>query len=60
MGGGKGLPVGFCSDKFGDCMGESGVWTNVKDREGILPVDDATRRENDRDEVDASIFEKGG
>lgn len=35
------LPMGVCSDKFGNCVSKGGPWAYVKDGERVLPVDHA-------------------
>lgn len=57
---GKGgdLPVGFRRDEFGDGVRKSREWTDVKDGERILSIIHATSREDDRDEMEASVVEQ--
>ena len=52
------LPVGFGSNKFGDCVGKSGLGVYVEDRVRVFAVNHAAGRKNDGDEVYAGVFEK--
>lgn len=50
------LPMGVCSDKFGNRVSKGGPWTYVKDGKRVLPIVHAPSREDDGDEVYARIL----
>ncbi len=52
--------VRFCSDEFGDGVGERGVGIDVEDWVGIFAVIHAAVGQDDGDEVDAGVFKEGG
>ena len=45
----------FCGDKFGDCVGEGGIWVYVEDGEGVLTIFHAAGRKDDGNKMNASI-----
>lgn len=52
------IPMGLRSDEFGDCVRECGMRVDVEYWIRIFAVVHATGGEDDRDEVDACVFEK--
>lgn len=50
--------MGFRGDEFGDRVRKSRKWTDVKDGERVLSVIHTTHRENNRDEMEAGVFEQ--
>ena len=52
--------MGLGSDELSDRVRESGVWADVKHGVRVFAVVHAAGGEDDRDEVDAGVFEEGG
>lgn len=51
------LPVGVCSDEFGNRVSKGGPWTHMKDGKRVLPVVHAPSRQDNGDKVYAGILE---
>ena len=47
-----------CRDELGDGVSERGIGRDVEDGEGVFAIGEATRRQNNRDEVDAGVLEQ--